>query len=58
MFKIKDGYKLELQTQYSIEPRARKYVKEYRFLSFARKNKKQLLDTGLDSLITVSKKKK
>ena len=30
--------------QYSIEPRTRKYVKGYGFLSFARKHKKQLLD--------------
>ena len=37
---------------YSTEPRTRKYVKEYGFLSFARKYKKQLLDTGL----TFSKK--
>ena len=46
--------------QYSIEPRTRKYVKLYRFLSFARnlsnKYKKQLLDTGLDALKTASKK--
>ena len=41
--------------QYSIEPRTRKYVKGYGFLSFARKYKKQLLDTGLYSK-TVSKK--
>ena len=41
--------------QYSIEPRTRKYVKGYRFLSFARKCKKQLLDTGLNSLKTASK---
>ena len=34
-------------TQYSIEPRTRKYVKGYGFLSFARKYKKQLLDKGL-----------
>ena len=34
--------------QYSIEPRTRKYVKGYGFLSFARKYKKQLLHTGLD----------
>ena len=34
--------------QYSIKPRARKYVKGYGFLSLARKCKKQLLDTGLD----------
>ena len=42
--------------RYFIEPRARKYVKRYRFLSFARKCKKQLLDTGLDSLRTASEK--
>ena len=42
--------------QYSIEPRPRKYIKGYRFLSFARKYKKQLLDTGLDFLKTASKK--
>ena len=32
---------------YSIEPRTKKHVKEYGFLSFARKYIKQLLDTGL-----------
>ena len=32
---------------YSIEPKTRKYVKGYGFLSFARKYRKQLLDTGL-----------
>ena len=42
--------------QYSIEPRTRQYVKGYRFLSFARKYKKQLLDTGLDALKSASKK--
>ena len=36
-------------TRYSIESRARKYIKGYGFLSFARKYKKQLLDTGLDT---------
>ena len=36
--------------RYSIELRARKYVRGYRFLSFARKYKKQLLDTGLDAV--------
>ena len=41
---------------YSIEPKTRKYVKGYRFLSFARKYKKQLLDTGVDSLKFSSKK--
>ena len=34
--------------QYSIEPWTRKYIKGYRFLSFARKYKKQLLNTELD----------
>ena len=42
--------------RYSLEPRTRKYVKGYRFLSFARKYKKQLLIAGLDSLKTASKK--
>ena len=42
--------------RYSIEPRTRKYVKGHEFLSFARKYEKQLLDTGLDSLKTASKK--
>ena len=41
---------------YSIVPRTRKYVKGYGFLSFARKYKKQSLDTGLDSLKTAAKK--
>ena len=36
-------------TQYSTEPRTRKYVKGYGFLSSARKYKKQLLDIGLDA---------
>ena len=40
--------------RYTIEPRTRKHVKGYGFLSFARKYKKQLLDTGLDSLKTTS----
>ena len=35
--------------RYSVEPRTKKYVKGYRILSFARKYKKRLLDTGLDS---------
>ena len=42
--------------RYSIEPRTRKNVKGYGFLSFARKYKKQLLDTRLDSLKAASKK--
>ena len=41
---------------YIIEPRTKKYVKGYGFLSLARKYKKQILDTGLDSLKTASKK--
>ena len=45
---------------YSMEPGTRKHVKEYRFLSFTRnfskKYIKRLLDTGLDSLKTASKK--
>ena len=40
---------------YSIEPRTTKYVK-HGFLSFARKYKKQLLDTPLDYLKTAPKK--
>ena len=40
----------------AMEPRTRKHVKGYRFLSFARKYRKQLLDTGLDAVKTVSKK--
>ena len=39
--------------RYSVEPRARKYIKWCGFLPFARKYKKQLL---LDSLKTTSKK--
>ena len=42
-----------------MQPRTRKYVKRYGFLSFARnfyKYKKQLLDTGLDALKTASEK--
>ena len=50
--------------RYSIEPRTRKYVKEYEFLSFERnlsdKYGKKLLDTatktGLDASKTASKK--
>ena len=36
--------------RYSLEPRTTKFVKGYEFLSFARKYKKQLLDTGLDAV--------
>ena len=35
-------------TWYSIEPRTRKCVKGYGFLSFERKYKKQLFYTGID----------
>ena len=42
--------------RYSIESRIRKYVKGYGFLSFARKYKKQVLDTGLDAVKAGSKK--
>ena len=48
--------RLAAMRQYSVEPRTRKYVKGYEFLSFPRKYEKQLLDTGLDSLKTASKK--
>ena len=41
---------------YSTEARTRKYVKGYRFWSFARKYKKQLTDTGLDAVKVTSKK--
>ena len=47
-------------TQYYMEPRARKYIKEYGFLSFARnvanKYKKQFLDIKVYFLKTASKK--
>ena len=43
-------------TLYSIEPRRRKYVKRYVFLSFGRKYRNQLLDTGLDATKSGSKK--
>ena len=36
--------------RYFLERRTSKYVKGYKSLSFVRKCKKQLLDTGLDSL--------
>ena len=42
--------------QYSIEPRTKTYVEGYGFLLFAKKYKKQLLDTGLDAVKTASKK--
>ena len=35
--------------RYSIEARTRKYLKGYGYLSFARKYKKPLLNTGLDA---------
>ena len=36
--------------------RTRKYVKAYRFLSFAKKYEQKLLNTGLDAVKTASKK--
>ena len=42
--------------RYSIEPGIRKYVKGYGLFLFARKYKKQLLDTGLNTKKTSSKK--
>ena len=39
----------KLKLRYSIEPRTRNYVKGCGFLSYARKYKKQLLETGLDA---------
>ena len=42
--------------RYSNEPRTRKYIKIYGFLSITRKYKKQLLDAGIDALVTASKK--
>ena len=42
-------------TRYCIEPKTRKYVKGWEFLSFVRKYRKRLLDTGLDALKTFSK---
>ena len=36
-------------TRYYIESTTRKYVKGYGFSSFAKKDKKQLLDKGLDA---------
>ena len=43
-------------TRYSVEPRTKKHVERYGFLSFAIKYKKQLLHTGTDSLKPASKK--
>ena len=42
--------------QYSIEPKTWKYVKWYGYLWFVTKYKKKILDAGLDSLKTDSKK--
>ena len=42
--------------RYSTEARTRQYGRGYGFLSFARKFKKQLLDTGLDALKAAAKK--
>ena len=43
-------------TQYSIEPRTRKFVKGHGFLLFARRYEKKVLDTGLDTVKNASKK--
>ena len=42
--------------RYPIEPRTRKYIKGYGFLSFAWKYKKKFMDKGLGSIKTASKK--
>ena len=42
--------------QYSKEPKARKNLKGYGNLSFSRKYKNQLLDTGRDDVKDASKK--
>ena len=42
--------------QYSIEPRTRKYVREYGFLSFERKYKKTIIGYIIGSFKTASKK--
>ena len=42
--------------RYFVEARITSHVKGYGFFSFARKCRKQLLDTGPDALKTVSKK--
>ena len=62
----KNGRPLEVEDKVNLtlfinaitnELRTRKYVKGYRFLSFARKYKKQILDKGLDALKTAFPKK-
>ena len=42
--------------RYNIEPRIKKYVKGYRYLPFARKYKKKLLNAGLYAVKTASRK--
>ena len=42
--------------RYSIEPRTKRHVKGYVFLLFARKYKKQLLNTGLYTVKAVFNK--
>ena len=42
--------------RYNIEPRIKKYVKGYRYLPFARKSKKKLLNAGLYAVKTASGK--
>ena len=43
-------------TRYSVEPRTRKYIKGYGFLSFARKYNKTIMDTGIDTVKTSPRK--
>ena len=42
--------------QYSVKRRTRKHGKGYGFLLFARKDRKKIMDTGIDVLKTTSKK--
>ena len=42
-------------TRYSVEKRTKTYIKGFVFFSFARKYKKQLLDTGLNASKKVHK---
>ena len=58
--KIKNGENvpnLEVVEAVLVQYNLGKHVKGYGFLLFARKYKKQLLDTGLDPLKTASKQK-
>ena len=58
--KIKNGENvpnLEVVEAVLVQYNLGKHVKRYGFLLFARKYKKQLLDTGLDALETATKQK-